>query len=290
MPARSFGARLGAEFASGRRLCVGIDPHRYLLESWSLPDTAAGAEQMGLRIVAAAIGQAAAVKPQVAFFERFGSAGYVALETVFAAAREAQLIVIADAKRGDVGSSFDAYADAWLQPGSPLEADALTASAFQGFGVLNRALEHTTQHGKGLFVLAATSNPEAESIQTARLRSDETVSAHLLGEINEFNRTNTPGASNALGSVGAVLGATIDLMSYGVDVSAALPVGMPVLAPGFGHQGGSIDVVKRQFGSYFDGVLVSESRSLIDGGASELEQRIHRRARELADVFEEAGR
>lgn len=285
MSVRSFGARLGAEFAAGKRLCVGIDPHEYLLEDWSLPNTADGAERMGLSIVEAAAEQAAAVKPQVAFFERFGSAGYTALERVFAAAREAKLLVIADAKRGDVGSSFDAYADAWLQPGSPLEADALTASAFQGFGVLNRALEHAKHHGKGVFVLAATSNPEAEPIQTAHLMSGDTVSAHLLREINAFNAKNFPMSEFSFGSVGAVLGATIELSSYGVDVSVDAAAKMPVLAPGFGHQGGDIDTVKRQFGNYFNGVLVSESRSMLDGGPSELRARIKGRTAELAEIF-----
>ena len=155
----SFGARLAAEFAAGRHLCAGIDPHAPLLADWGLGDDAAGAERMGRDLVAAATGVVACVKPQIAFFERFGSAGLAALERVLSDARSAGLLVVADVKRGDIGSSFAAYADAWLAPGSPLEADAMTVAAYQGFGTLDGAFGHVRDHGKGLFVLAATNMP-----------------------------------------------------------------------------------------------------------------------------------
>jgi len=101
----SFGDRLSQTFADYGQLCVGIDPHSWLLSDWNLPDTADGAESFGRTVVAAAAGQAGIVKPQVAFFERFGSAGFVALERVLADARAAGLLVIGDAKRGDLGTS-----------------------------------------------------------------------------------------------------------------------------------------------------------------------------------------
>lgn len=288
MPAVTFGERLHREFNAGRRLCAGIDPHRYLLEEWSLPDTALGAEQLGLRVIEASRGHAAAVKPQVAFFERFGAAGYAALETVIGAAREAKLLVIADAKRGDVGSSFDAYAEAWLRPGSPLESDAVTAVAFQGFEVLDQALNYAREFGKGVFVLAVTSNPEAKPIQTALVSDGSSVSEFLLQRIHTFNRT-VFGESD-LGSIGAVLGATVELAEYGVDISEGTQqdsVKMPVLAPGFGHQGGTIEHARRSFGSYFDGVLVSESRSVLSGDPAGITNRIRVRAEQLRDAFGE---
>lgn len=165
MPKQGFGHRLHDSIAVHGPLCVGIDPHSYLLNEWGLVDSALGLREFGLRVVEAAAGRVALVKPQVAFFERHGSEGYAALETVLDAAHSAGLIVIADVKRGDVGTSLDAYAQAWLTPGSPLEADAMTVSAYQGVGSLSGAVTLATDHGKGLFVLAATSNPEAAALQ-----------------------------------------------------------------------------------------------------------------------------
>jgi orotidine-5'-phosphate decarboxylase len=165
----SFGGRLAAAFAADGQLCLGIDPHARLLAEWGLPDSGPGTREFGLRAVEAAAGIVGIVKPQVAFFERHGSVGYAALEDVLAAARAAGLIVIADAKRGDVGSTVAAYGEAWLSPGSPLEADAMTISAYQGVGSIAEPIALAQAHGKGLFVLAATSNPEAVMAQTATI-------------------------------------------------------------------------------------------------------------------------
>lgn len=285
MTADTFGAALEQGFKAGRRLCVGIDPHPHLLRAEGFPESAAGAERFGRHLIDAAEGTALAIKLQIAFFERYGSAGYAALERLLSEARAAQILTIADAKRGDIGSSFDAYARAWLSPDSPLEADALTVSAFQGFGVLEGALQLTREHGKGLFVLVATSNPEACAIQTARTRGGETVSAHIMQSVESFNRDNNP--DSGVGSVGAVLGATLSLADYGLPLtepteqsSGPLP---PILAPGFGHQGGELGAVRSNFGRYVPGLLVAESRSLVDGGLSDAAQRIAARATYLGD-------
>lgn len=280
---RSFGARLDDQFREGRRLCVGIDPHEYLLDAWGLPNSASGAERMAHDILDASVGEAAAVKPQVAFFERFGADGYRVLEGLLERSRSLGMLVIADAKRGDVGSSFEAYADAWLSPGSPLEADALTVNPFQGFGILSRAVEHCRLHHKGLFVLAATSNPEAFAIQSAQLRSGESVSASILDEIDAANSRT----GERVGSIGAVLGATLRLEDFHIATAeqpTAIPV-MPVLAPGFGHQGGTLDAVREGFGRYLSGLLVNESRSLCEGGADQIQERIQRRSAELTEHF-----
>ena len=115
-------------------LCAGIDPSADLLPTWGLPDSADGLRTFGLTCVEAFAGVVPVVKPQVAFFERLGSAGIAALEDVLAAARDAGLLVIADAKRGDIGSTMEAYASAWLDPASPLAADAMTAMPYLGLG------------------------------------------------------------------------------------------------------------------------------------------------------------
>ncbi|MEJ6489921.1 orotidine-5'-phosphate decarboxylase [Leucobacter sp. USCH14] len=272
----SFGDRLAAEFAAGRHLCAGIDPHGPLLAGWDAADDADGAERMGRDVVAAAAGVAACVKPQIAFFERFGSAGFAALERVLADARDAGLLVVADVKRGDIGSSFAAYADTWLAPGSPLEADAMTVVAYQGFGTLEGALAHVEHHGKGLFVLAATSNPEAAEVQRARRADGRTVAAAMVQDASEWNAAN---ARASVGSVGVVLGATLDLASFEIDV-AERPAGpaLPVLAPGFGHQGARIEDAGRVFGGIGHALLANESRSILSGGPIGLPERVRERA------------
>ncbi|MBS3181117.1 orotidine-5'-phosphate decarboxylase [Leucobacter manosquensis] len=277
MTHRSFGDRLAAEFAAGRHLCAGIDPHGPLLADWGVGDDAAGAERMGRDVVAAAAGVAACVKPQIAFFERFGSAGFAALERVFEDARAAGLLVVADVKRGDIGSSFAAYGDAWLAPGSPLEADAMTVVAYQGFGTLTSALERVERDGKGLFVLAATSNAEAAEVQQARRADGRSVAAAMVEDATAWNAAH--GGEGGVGSVGVVLGATLDLAAFGID-TAERPTGpsLPVLAPGFGHQGARIEAAGAIFGGIGHALLANESRSILNGGPNGLSERIRERA------------
>ena len=165
-PAReSFGSRLAAAMASRGPLCVGIDPHPQLLADWGLNDDAAGLERFSLTVVEAVSSLAAAVKPQVALYERHGSAGMAVLERTLAASAEAGVLSIADAKRGDIGSTMAAYADAWLRDGSSLAADSVTLSPYLGFESLRPALDLAAQYGRGVFVLALTSNPEGKSVQ-----------------------------------------------------------------------------------------------------------------------------
>ncbi|MBO1902851.1 orotidine-5'-phosphate decarboxylase [Leucobacter weissii] len=277
----SFGARLAAEFAGDRFLCAGVDPSRETLGLWGLPDDADGVESLGREVVAAATGVAACVKPQVAFFERFGSAGYRALERVLADARQAGLLVIADGKRGDIGTSFDAYAEAWLSPGSPLEADAMTVAAYQGFGSLAGAFERLRGSGKGLFLLAATSNPEAGDVQRAVRDDGRSVAAAMVADARSFNAAEFAG--EPVGSLGVVLGATLRLADYGIasDDGTSDPA-LPVLAPGFGHQGARIEDAGSIFGGLGRALLANESRSILSGGREGLSTRISDRAEAVA--------
>ena len=276
----SFGERLSATFASDGHLCVGIDPHAYLLDLWGMPDSAAGVREFGLRVVEATATRAGIVKPQVAFSERHGSAGFAALEDVLAAARDAGLLVIADAKRGDLGTSVKAYAQAWRTPGSPLEADAMTVSGFQGVGSLDAPVRVADAAGKGLFVLAATSNPESVGIQTALIARGEfsgrSVSAGIVAGVNSWNRA-------PLGSVGVVVGATVNLRDYGItgdDLALT-----PILAPGFGHQGIGFDALHSVYGSASANVIVSSSRAILDAGPQGIATTIDAQVRALSEVF-----
>jgi len=273
----SFGTRLWATLGEYGPLCVGIDPHASLLESWGLGVSADGAREFGLRVVEACAGRVGIVKPQVAFFERYGSAGFAALAEVMAAARSANLIVIADAKRGDIGTTMDGYAAAWLEPGSPLEADAVTLSPYLGPDSLYPTISAAIRRNKGAFVLAATSNPEGRPVQTAITRDDsasddESVASRIAREIGGLN----VGLPGALGSAGLVVGATVDRAAFGL--SDVVLAGTPVLAPGFGAQGAEPADLPRLFGYVAANVIASESRSILAVGPSRLESRIEQRA------------
>jgi orotidine-5'-phosphate decarboxylase len=282
----SFGARLRTAIAERGHLCVGIDPHPFLLESWGLPDNGQGAREFGLRVVDAAAGRVGIVKPQNAFFERLGAAGYSALEDVLSAARSAGLLVIADVKRGDVGTSVEAYGQAWLTPGSPLESDAMTISAFQGVGSIAAPMDLAMRSGKGMFVLAATSNPEAARIQLARADAGDDATSVARVIIDDVMNYNAQRADGAVGSIGVVLGATLDLADYGIDVAAAPSPGLPVLAPGFGHQGAKLADAPNIYGALLANTVVSDSRSLLSAGPNGLAAEIDRRNDELAAVAE----
>jgi orotidine-5'-phosphate decarboxylase len=272
----SFGERLQAAFATGGHLCVGIDPHAFLLKDWGLADDAASLREFGLRVVEAASTRVAIVKPQVAFFERHGSAGFAALEEVLAAARSAGLLVIADAKRGDIGTTFEAYAEAWLRPGSPLESDALTVSPYLGIGSVASPLAVAAAHGKGLFVLAATSNPEAFSLQTSRLSGGSTVAAGIVEEVQAWNSKE-----QGLGSTGLVLGATVNLADFGIAELG----NTPVLAPGFGHQGAHFSDIRALYAASTDNVVISASRSILAAGPAGVAAAIEAQAAQVAEAF-----
>ncbi|MCE0507813.1 orotidine-5'-phosphate decarboxylase [Microbacterium sp. KKR3/1] len=274
-----FGERVRSVLGARGPLCVGIDPHAALLASWGLSDDAQGVREFGLRTVEAATGRVGFVKPQVSFFERFGSRGIAALEDVLAAARAAGLIVIADAKRGDIGSTMDDYARAWLTPGSPLEADALTVSPFLGVGALDGAFALAGEHHKGLFVLAATSNPQAEGLQRSMSSDGATVSASIISEVSGRNAEQI--GAGEWGSFGFVIGATVEWAPAGIEPFD--PVA-PILAPGFGAQGAAPSDLRPRFGALSDAVIASESRSILSAGPVDLARTVAARAAEYLEV------
>ncbi len=250
-----FGSRLEAAVQTRGRLCVGIDPHASLLEAWGLSDDVASMERFALTATEAVAPVASVVKPQSAFFERFGSAGIAVLERVVTTAREAGALVLLDVKRGDIGSTSQAYADAYLDPASPLAVDAITASPFLGVGSLDPMVTTAQRHGAGVFVLALTSNPEGPQVQQARTSSGRTVADEVLGRLRELN-ADAPG----WGSFGAVVGATVS------DPAEDLDMGGPLLAPGYGAQGGTVADMQRVFGAAAARVLPSSSREVLAAG------------------------
>ena len=263
----SFGTRLAAAMDRYGPLCVGIDPHPALLTAWGLADDADGLRTFALTVVDALVGRVAALKPQSAFFERHGARGVAVLEEVLAAVRgdDGGTQVVLDAKRGDIGSTMDGYADAYLRDGAPLACDALTVSPFLGFGSLTPAVEVATGAGRGLFVLALTSNPQGASVQHAVGPSGISVAAVVAREASALNAVELGRTGGAMGSIGLVIGATVgDAVSrLGIDLEA---VRGPLLAPGVGAQGAGPAQLAQAFGSARRSVLASTSRAVLRAG------------------------
>ena len=201
-----FGDRLYAAMRAYGPVCVGIDPHAGLLQEWGLDDDANGVREFSLRVIEALGGRVAAFKPQAAFFERHGSRGVAVLEEVIAACREVGTLCIVDAKRGDIGSTMDGYAEAFLSDSSPLAGDAVTLSPYLGVGSLTPALELARQTGRGVFVLALTSNPEGASVQHASGEDGTSVAGRVVSQLADFNSQCD---QQHLGPAGIVVGATV---------------------------------------------------------------------------------
>ena len=266
MAGQTFSRRLVEAGREYGRLCVGIDPHAALLEQWGLEDTVEGLRAFAETCVEAFAGHAAVVKPQVAFFERFGSAGFAVLEDTLAQLRASGTLVIADAKRGDIGSTMAGYAAAWLSPGAPLEADALTVTPYLGVGSLDPAIDLAAQHGKGVFVMAANSNPEAVALQTGTI-DGKMLSQRMVDECAEYNCADDP---EHIGHVGVVVGATVKTPPVLDRLNA------PVLMPGVGAQGATMADAEAIAGEVGHLVFPSVSRSVLSAGpdVAELRKRV----------------
>jgi len=275
-PDTSFGSRLRSAMQGRGRLCVGIDPHPALLDTWGMTDSAVGLERFAMTAVEAIAGTAAVIKPQSAFFERHGAAGVAVLEKVVAGCRERGALVLLDVKRGDIGSTAQAYADAYLDRTSPLAVDAVTVSPYLGFGSLDPFIDTALHNDAGVFVLALTSNKEGPQFQHAVCADGRTVAGTVLDEVRERNAD-----AGDLGSVGVVVGATIG------ETSEDLDVGGPLLVPGIGAQGGTVADVRRIFGAAARNVLPSSSREVLAAGPDK--QALHEAALRTAETFAGLG-
>jgi len=276
-----FGQRLRTAMDQYGPLCVGIDPHPGLLAKWGLPDDADGVRKFSLTVLDASAGRAAAVKPQSALFERHGAAGVAVLAEVVAKAKELGVLCIVDAKRSDIGSTMNGYADAYLDDGSDLAGDAVTLSPYLGFGSLEPAITKAQQTGRGVFILCLTSNPEGVGVQhavnpaTGQSVAKEVAQAAAATNTAQRLRSETaeqsgqpwlPSApAKPLGDVGLVVGATVGsaVSDLGIDLAA---VNGPLLAPGIGAQGATATELKQVFGPARPDVLASSSREILGAG------------------------
>lgn len=275
-----FGDRLAAAAAQRGPLCVGIDPHAQLMRDWGLDDTVDGLRRFSLTAAEALAPVCAAIKPQSAFFERFGSAGIAVLEQTIAVCRDAGALVVLDIKRGDIGSTAGAYADAYLRKESPLFSDAVTVSPYLGFGSVRPFIEAALAAGSGVFVLARTSNPEGAQVQQARAADGRTVAQTVIDEVAACNALEVS-AGATLGSLGVVVGATVAAGEVDLRHLAG-----PVLAPGLGAQGATAADLRAALGDA-PLVLGSSSRDVLRAGPRSAD--LVRRAAEAADAMRGTG-
>ena len=250
-----YGVRLAAVVAERGPLCVGIDPHPGVLRAWGLEPTVAGLERCARGMVEALAGTVAVLKPQSAFFEAYGSAGVAVLERTLADVAQAGALSLLDVKRGDIGSTMDAYAAAYLTDGSPLAADAITLSPYLGFGSLDGAVTVAQAHGRGVYVLALTSNPEGPQVQHATTTAGASVGQTVVDEAARRNAGPRPG------DVGVVVGATIGRTGTRFDA-----LNGSILAPGLGAQGGTAAGLAEIFGAALPLVLPTTSREVMGAG------------------------
>ena len=260
----TFSRSLEAAFSSKGQLCVGIDPHEDILLDNGFEVSASGVYEFSMKMLDQLEDTVSIVKPQVSFFERFGAEGFSTLEKVLESAKDRGLLVIADAKRGDIGSTMEAYAQAWLGKSAPFVCDALTVNPYLGVGALAPAASIASERGKGLYVLAATSNPEGVLLQSS---GQVSVAEQVANDVAALNSA-TASTNSRFGSIGLVIGATVPLAKLGLDKinDGKTSLRTTILAPGFGYQGARLEDAKSTFGELSGDVLFSISRSALRDG------------------------
>jgi orotidine-5'-phosphate decarboxylase len=278
-PVDSFASRFAAARSTHGPLVWGLDPSGRLLGDWGLGDDPDGLDRFVDIVVPAAAGTVGLVKPQSAFYERHGWRGMRTLSRLIAEARSAGLLVIVDAKRGDVGSTNDAYAEAFLGPGAPFEADALTVHPYLGLAAMGEFVTRASESGSCLLVVIRSSNPEGRDVQGATAEGGPSVEAGLLAAIARLNASLT---SDAIGPIGAVIGPSPALPT--LDLASARAM---FLAPGVGAQGATPRDVGEVFAACHDRVMPSASRALLEHGPdpARLREGVTALAAEFRDVL-----
>ncbi|MFN7165358.1 MAG: orotidine-5'-phosphate decarboxylase, partial [Hyphomonas sp.] len=226
-----FAARLTEGVRQYGPLCVGIDPHPGMVPALFGGDTPRGLEHWGRALVDVAAGKVAVIKPQAGFFERLGPGGMTALAAITRAAREAGLLVLMDSKRGDIGSTAEGYADAYLSKGAPFESDAVTVNPYMGLDTLEPFARRAGANGKGIVVLVRTSNPGAADFQML-----DTGGKPLYMRVAEALRPLTDRLMSPCGWSNLMMVAGATAPEEARRVRAAAPKAL-FLVPGYGAQG-----------------------------------------------------
>lgn len=249
----------------GNPVCVGLDPRIANLpdcfeHSLNSPAAIASAYESFCKTIIDIVAEhVPVVKPQTAFFEELGAVGFQAMENVVKAAHDSGLLVVMDAKRGDIGSTAIAYANGFLNRKSSLFSDALTVNPYLGDDSIDPFIEVAEENGAGIFVLAKTSNPGGKLFQDLQtLPNQRTIYQHVSNFIQE--RALSTRGESGFGLVGAVVGATYPEQL--AELRAEMPNAI-FLIPGFGAQGGTVDDIKHGFNADGLGAIVNSSRGII---------------------------
>ncbi len=281
----SFADRFFALAEARSPLCVGLDPTRPLLRQWGLPDDAEGVHRLIATVLEAADGEVAVFKPQCGFFEAFGAAGMGELARAVETVREQGALSLIDAKRGDIGTTMEGYAEAMLGEGSGFGGDAMTATAYLGFSALGPLLARAREGSGAVFVVVRSSNPDGAALQDARLADGRAVAEALADDITAFNVA----AGAAMGPACAVIGATLEAPM--AQATLARLERSLILAPGVGAQGASFADIAERFGPAAARALPSVSRGILQEGPSVTRLRdAIRRSRDEAWRMAERGR
>jgi orotidine-5'-phosphate decarboxylase len=234
-----FGDRLVEQIRKVRSfLCLGIDPHLDLIPKIFNENTTSNnikiVEKFCFSLLEAVIGRVPAIKPQIALFEQLGPEGMILLSSLCRYAHSKGFLIIMDAKRGDIGSTSKAYANAYLGRNAPFPSDALTVNPWLGLDSLEPFFSKADETGSGLFILVHTSNKGSQDIQEILINKDLKCYEHLANILKPIIEKNN--GQSGLSSIGIVSGATYK--EQAISLRKKLP-SAPFLVPGYGAQGAS---------------------------------------------------
>lgn len=241
-------------------ICVGLDPRLKQIPKFirdKYPDPSDAILYFNKGIIDAVFDLVPVVKPQVAFYEIYGQSGMAAYSETLKYASSKGLITIADVKRNDIGSTAEAYAEAYLAKGSPFESDSITLNAYLGWDGIKPFCDKARENGKGLFILVKTSNPSSSDLQDLQMKDGRTI-YEIMGHFVDSWGANDISESG-YSFIGAVVGATHP--SQAAKLRGIMPNSI-FLVPGYGAQGGSSNDVKPCFQDR-KGAIVNSSRGII---------------------------
>lgn len=242
-------------------LSLGLDPSEDLIRHWGLDDTVEGMRRFCETVLDAASDRVSVVKPQCGFFERLGPGGMEVMASSISQAKSQGSLALIDCKRGDFSRTMTGYANAMLGENSGFGGDAMTVTAYLGLDALQPVFDRAAVCGGAVFVVVRSSNADGHSLQKAKHGSGRTVAETLADSITAFNAQS----GQAIGHVGAVVGATIDPADS--SILSHLPRSL-ILAPGVGAQGAEIADVGAKFGGAFRRTIPSVSRAILRHGPS----------------------
>jgi orotidine-5'-phosphate decarboxylase len=241
--------------------CLGIDPTEELFKSWGLNFDIAGLKKMCEIIIAAAKDNLALVKPQSAYFERFGPKGMEVLQNLVKEFHKKETLVLLDAKKADIGATTLSYAKAYLGKESPYNFDAITVTSYMGFEALMPLLEYAKEQNCGVFIVVRSSNIEGSMIQKASITDKTSIADYLSQKINDFNHQIS---NQSIGPIGAVMGATLAFEDIKTTISKLN--NCLILTPGIGHQGASFEDLKTNYQAILKNLIPTSSRAVLSKG------------------------